>query len=104
MYTDCLYYLLLGVWSFIFEEFIVICYTYHKICSGLIVMKIFGIELTDEEITDTAKNHFKSFSPLVLENYPAKLKKKAAILAVIKDIFEEGIIYTEKPPSFTFKP
>ena len=59
-------------------------------------MKIFGIELTDEEITDTAKNHFKSFSPLVLENYPAKLKKKAAILAVIKDIFEEGIIYTEK--------
>jgi len=59
-------------------------------------MKIFGIELTEQEIKDAAKKYFKSLSPLVLDTYPAKLKKKAAVLVSIKDAFEEDRIYTEK--------
>ncbi len=59
-------------------------------------MKIFGIEITKEEAKNIAERHFKSASPFVLEAYPSKLKKKAAVLFSIKDAFEDGRIYTEK--------
>ncbi len=59
-------------------------------------MKIFGIEITKEEAKNIAERHFRSMSPFVLGTYPSKLKKKAAVLFVLKDAFEDERTYTEK--------
>ena len=62
----------------------------------IVTMKIFSIEITEDEVREISKKHFVSFTPLVLEHYPRKLKKKAAILSTIKDSFEKDKYYTEK--------
>ncbi len=67
-------------------------------------MKIFGIELTIEEINKIAKNQFTSFEPLVLNNLSSKLKKKAAILYTIAQELEEDREYTEKEINKILKP
>lgn len=59
-------------------------------------MKVFNIEITQEEINTIAKKYFSSFSPLVLEHYPRKLKKKIAVIATCAQCFRRNKIYTEK--------
>lgn len=54
-------------------------------------MKVFNIEITQQEIDEIARRHFESTSPLVLKSYPRKMKKKVTVLC-----FDKDTIYTKK--------
>lgn len=59
-------------------------------------MKVFNIEITQQEIDEIARRHFEATSPLVLKSYPRKMKKKVAVLCVIAQCFDKDTIYTKK--------
>ncbi|MDR0324981.1 MAG: DUF2087 domain-containing protein [Oscillospiraceae bacterium] len=52
--------------------------------------------ITREEQEKIVKGAFASLEPLRLRQFPAREKKKVAVLAVIAELFEKGKIYTEK--------
>jgi len=54
---------------------------------------------TKEEYETVIERYFDSVEPVVLNNFPAKEKRKFIALQLIKTVFETGKIYTEKEVS-----
>jgi len=52
-------------------------------------------EITKREIQDVIQNHFQSENPLVLRRFPAREKKKFIAVFLIRNLFEEGKVYSE---------
>lgn len=59
---------------------------------------------TEEEMQTICDHYFLSIEPLILKQFPAKEKKKYLVLLWIKDVFKEGVIYTEKEINACLKP